>query len=213
MKTTLFVAFLTSVMLSNCSSDNSKSTLVPTTTLVPPASLVALSEAEISDLKFLREEEKLARDVYLFSFDKYQINIFKNISQSEQNHTDSVLFLLNRYGISDPALTERGVFVNPVLQGLYNDLTAQASISSIEALKVGATVEDLDINDIDHFTVNTSKADLLYVYNNLNCGSKNHIRTYTNQLVIYGVNYVPQFLSIEDYNVILSSPNVKCGKI
>ena len=213
MKTTLFVAFLTSVMLSNCSSDNSKSTLVPTTTLVPPASLVALSEAEISDLKFLREEEKLARDVYLFSFDKYQINIFKNISQSEQNHTDSVLFLLNRYGISDPALTERGVFVNPVLQGLYNDLTAQASISSIEALKVGATVEDLDINDIDHFTVNTSKADLLYVYNNLNCGSKNHIRTYTNQLVIYGVNYVPQFLSVADYNSILSSANVKCGKI
>jgi hypothetical protein len=213
MKTTLFVAFLTSVMLSNCSSDNSKSTLVPTTTLVPPASLVALSEAEISDLKFLREEEKLARDVYLFSFDKYQISIFKNISQSEQTHTDSVLFLLNRYGISDPALTERGVFVNPVLQGLYNDLTAQASISSIEALKVGATVEDLDINDIDHFTVNTSKADLLYVYNNLNCGSKNHIRTYTNQLVIYGVNYVPQFLSVADYNSILSSANVKCGKI
>jgi hypothetical protein len=213
MKITVFVAFLTSVMLSNCSSDNSNATLVPTTTLVPPASFVPISEAEISDLKFLREEEKLARDVYLFSFDKYQISIFKNISNSEQTHTDSVLFLLNRYGISDPALTERGVFVNPVLQGLYNDLTAQASISSVEALKVGATVEDLDINDIDHFTVNTSKADLLYVYNNLNCGSKNHIRSYTNQLVIYGVNYVPQFLSVADYNAILSSPNVKCGKI
>jgi hypothetical protein len=207
MKTTLFVAFLTSVMLSNCSSDNSKSTLVP------QASLVALSEAEISDLKFLREEEKLARDVYLFSFDKYQISIFKNISNSEQTHTDSVLFLLNRYGISDPALTERGVFVNPVLQGLYNDLTAQASISSIEALKVGATLEDLDINDIDHFTVNTSKADLLYVYNNLNCGSKNHIRMYSSQLFLDGVVYVPQFISSADYNVILSSANVKCGRI
>lgn len=213
MKTTLFVAILTSVMLSNCSSDNNKSTLVSTTTLVPPASLVTLTDAEISDLKFLREEEKLARDVYLFSYDKYKISIFNNISQSEQTHTDSVLFLLNRYGISDPALTERGVFVNPVLQGLYNDLTAHASISSIEALKVGATVEDLDINDIDHFTVNTSKADLLFVYNNLNCGSKNHIRTYTNQLDIYGVNYVPQFLSIDAYNAIISSPNVKCGRI
>ena len=207
MKKTVFVAFLTSVMLSNCSNDNGNATLVP------PASSVSLSEAEISDLKFLREEEKLARDVYLFSYDKYKISIFNNISQSEQTHTDSVLFLLNRYGISDPASTERGVFVNPVLQGLYNDLTAQASISSIEALKVGATVEDLDINDIDHFTVNTSKADLLFVYNNLNCGSKNHIRTYTNQLVIYGVNYVPQFLSIDAYNAIISSPNVKCGKI
>lgn len=201
MKKTVFVAFLTSIMLSNCSSDNINAPLVP------------LSEAEISDLKFLREEEKLARDVYLFSYDKYQISIFKNISQSEQTHTDSVLSLLNKYGISDPASTERGVFVNQDLQALYNSLTAQASISSVEALKVGATVEDLDINDIDHFTVNTSKIDLLNVYNNLNCGSKNHIRTYTNQLVIYGVNYVPQFLSIDAYNAIISSPNVKCGKI
>ena len=201
MKKLVFVAFLTSIMLSNCSSDNINAPLVP------------LSEAEISDLKFLREEEKLARDVYLFSYDKYQISIFKNISQSEQTHTDSVLSLLNKYGISDPASTERGVFVNQDLQALYNSLTAQASISSVEALKVGATVEDLDINDIDHFTVNTSKIDLLNVYNNLNCGSKNHIRTYTNQLVIYGVNYVPQFLSIDAYNAIISSPNVKCGKI
>jgi hypothetical protein len=201
MKKTVFVAFLTSIMLSNCSSDNINAPLVP------------LSEAEISDLKFLREEEKLARDVYLFSYDKYQISIFKNISQSEQTHTDSVLSLLNKYGISDPASTERGVFVNQDLQALYNSLTAQASISSVEALKVGATVEDLDINDIDHFTVNTSKIDLLNVYNNLNCGSKNHIRTYTSQLVIYGVNYVPQFLSVDAYNAIISSPNVKCGKI
>jgi hypothetical protein len=213
MKTTLFVAILTSVMLSNCSSDNNNNNN-NNATLVPPASLVTLTDAEISDLKFLREEEKLARDVYLFSYSKYPLyKIFNSISQSEQTHTDSVLFLLNRYGISDPASTEIGVFVNPVLQGLYNDLTAQASISSVEALKVGATVEDLDINDIDDFIVNTTKSDLLFVYNNLNCGSKNHIRTYTSQLAIYGVVYVPQFLSVEDYNVILSSPNVKCGKI
>jgi len=207
MKTTLFVAILTSVMLSNCSSDKSNATSIP------PASLLPLSEAEISDLKFLREEEKLARDVYLFSYDKYQISIFNNISNSEQTHTDSVLLLLNRYGISDPASAERGVFVNQDLQELYTSLTTKAAISSVEALKVGATVEDLDINDIDHFTVNTSKADLLYVYNNLNCGSKNHIRTYTTQLVNNGVNYAPQFLSIEEYNAIINSPNVKCGRI
>jgi len=201
MKKTVFVAILTSVMLSNCSNDNSNAPLIP------------LSQAEINDLKFLREEEKLARDVYLFSNNKYQINIFNSISQSEQTHMNSVLSLLNKYGISDPASTVNGVFVNQDLQKLYTSLTAQASISIVEALKVGATVEDLDINDINHFTGNTLKIDLLNVYNNLDCGSKNHIRTYTSQLVNYGVNYAPQFLSVADYNAILSSANVKCGKI
>ena len=79
MKKTVFVAFLTSIMLSNCSSDNGSPVLVP------------LSQEEISDLKFLREEEKLARDVYLFSYNKYQISIFNSISQSEQKHMNSIL--------------------------------------------------------------------------------------------------------------------------
>ena len=198
MKKLVFVAFLTSIMLSNCSDDNSSTVLVP------------LSQAEINDLKFLREEEKLARDVYLFSYNKYQLSIFNSISQSEQTHMTSVLSLLNKYGISDPASTEIGVFVNQDLQTLYNSLTAQSDISSVEALIVGATIEDLDINDIDHFIVNTTKSDLLSVYDNLTCGSKNHIRNFTSQLVINGVVYVPQFISVEYYNIILSQSNTSC---
>jgi hypothetical protein len=198
MKKLVFVAFLTSIMLSNCSDDNNDAALVP------------LSQAEINDLKFLREEEKLARDVYLFSYNKYQISIFNSISQSEQKHMTSVLSLLNKYGISDPASAEIGVFVNQDLQTLYNSLTAQSDISSVEALKVGATIEDLDINDIDNFIVNTTKSDLLSVYDNLTCGSKNHIRNYTSQLVINGEVYVPQFISVEYYNIILSQSNTSC---
>jgi hypothetical protein len=200
MKKLVFVAFLTSIMLSNCSDDNNDVALVP------------LSQAEINDLKFLREEEKLARDVYLFSYNKYQISIFNSISQSEQKHMTSVLSLLNKYGISDPASAEIGVFVNQDLQTLYNSLTAQSDISSVEALKVGATIEDLDINDIDNFIVNTTKSDLLSVYDNLTCGSKNHIRNYTSQLIINGEVYVPQFISVEYYNIILSQSNKGCNK-
>jgi hypothetical protein len=123
---------------------------------------------------------------------------------------NSILSLLNKYGISDPASTEIGVFVNQDLQTLYNNLTAQSDISSLEALKVGATIEDLDFNDIDHFIVNTTKSDLLSVYDNLTCGSKNHIRNYTSQLVINGVVYAPQFISVEYYNIILSQSNTSC---
>jgi len=200
MKKIVFVAFITAILLSNSSYVSYDKALNP------------LSQAEINDLKFLREEEKLAHDVYLYSYDKYQLKIFDNISQSEQRHMNSVLNLLNKYGISDSASTEIGVFNNPDLQKLYNTLTKQVDISSVEALKAGATIEDLDINDIDNFTANTTKPDLLNVYGNLNCGSKNHIRAFTRWLENEEVTYTPQYLSIEEYNVILSSSNGGCGR-
>ena len=199
MKKMVFVAFITAILLSNCSNDSNNDSLIP------------LSQAEINDLKFLREEEKLARDVYLYAFNKHQAVIFKNISQSEQTHMNSVLNLMNKYGIPDSASTEIGVFNNPDLQTLYNSLTKQADISLIEALKAGATIEDLDINDIDDFTANTTKPDLLNVYGNLNCGSKNHIRAFTRWLENNEVTYAPQYISVEEYTIILSSSNGGCG--
>lgn len=198
MKKILFATALILIMFSSCTNDNKIS------------SIILLTQTEKDDLKFLREEEKLARDVYLFSYSKYQISIFNSISQSEQKHMDSVLSLLNKYGIPDPASPQIGVFVNQDLQSLYNSLTTQSNISSIEALKVGATIEDLDINDINHFIANTTKSDLLSVYDNLTCGSKNHIRSFTSQLTLNGVTYVPQFISVEYYNTILSSPSGGC---
>ena len=199
MKKILFATFLTLIVLSSCSSDNGNQNLIP------------LTQSEIDDLNFLREEEKLARDVYLFSYNKYQSEIFNSISQSEQKHMDSVLKLMTKYGIPDSASTEIGVFNNSNLQSLYIALTTQSDISVIEALKVGATIEDLDINDIDDFIINTTKSDLLKVYDNLTCGSKNHIRSYTSQLTINGLTYIPQFISIEYYNIILSSSISSCG--
>jgi hypothetical protein len=195
----LFATALTLIMFSSCSNDNDNQ------------NLTSLTQAEIDDLKFLREEEKLARDVYLFSFNKYQVSIFDNISQSEQKHMNSVLNLMNKYGIQDSASSEIGVFNNPDLQSLYTSLTTQSTISLVEALKVGATIEDLDINDIDVFIGNTTKSDLLNVYDNLTCGSKNHIRSYTSQLTSNNVTYEPQFISIQYYTTILNESNGGCG--
>lgn len=171
----------------------------------------ALSEEEIRNLEFLREEEKLARDVYSFSFEKYGEIIFNNISQSEQQHMDQVLKLLNTYQISDPASTEIGVFNNAELQNLYDNLTAKSALSLADALIVGATIEDLDIKDIADYELITNKLDFLSVLGGLKCGSRNHLRNYTNQLEIINVNYVPQYISLEEYNEIINSSNKKCG--
>jgi hypothetical protein len=195
MKKLLFVMFGLSILFSNCSNDED---------------LAPLSEVEKKDLLFLREEEKLARDIYVYAFNKYQNNVFNSISQSEQKHMDNVLNLLNQYAIPDPASTQMGIFNNADLQSLYNQLKSQVDISASESLKVGATIEELDINDIDDFIANTSNSKLLNVYDKLNCGSKNHIRSFTDQLKTVGITFVPQFISVEEYNTILNSPSGSC---
>ena len=176
------------------------------------SSLVTLTQQEKDDLIFLREEEKLARDVYLFSYDKYGKNIFNNIASSEQSHMDKILAILIKYNLPDLSATQRGVFNNSTLQTLYNDLTTQADISQLEALKVGATIEDLDISDIDEFIARSNQADVVAMYEILNCGSRNHIRSYTSQLNSGGVSYTPQFISLSDYQAILASPKENCGQ-
>jgi hypothetical protein len=173
--------------------------------------LATLTLQEQQDLLFLREEEKLARDVYLYSSDLYGDVIFNQIASSEQQHMDQVLILLNDYGLEDPSSLERGVFQDQALQDLYNDFTTASEVSLSKALTVGATIEDLDINDLTFFESQTLKADLLSVYDQLKCGSKNHLRSYTDRLNMLGVDYDPQYLSIDEYNSILSSDRERCG--
>jgi len=174
--------------------------------------LLTLTQVEKDDLTFLREEEKLARDVYLYSYDKYGEDIFNSISQSEQKHMDKVLSLLKKYKINDPALIERGVFNNQILQKLYIDLTNQADISLAEALKVGAKIEDLDIKDIDLNMGRTVNEDLQDLYIKLGCGSNNHMRGFLGKLNELEIEYSPQYISAEKYTVIINSGNEKCGK-
>ena len=86
----------------------------------------------------MREEEKLADDVYIMLYEKWGKRIFQNISRSEQTHTDAIKALLTRYELPDPASSSTGVFTNPDLQTLYNDLIARGSESLAEAFEVGA---------------------------------------------------------------------------
>ena len=165
-----------------------------------------LSDDEIAGLQFVREEEKLARDVYLYFYQMWGNQVFQNIAQSEQSHMDAILTLLDGYGISDPAAyTQAGEFVDADLQALYDQLIAQGSQSLHDALLVGAAIEEIDIRDIAESTAQTTHSDLVLVYENLTAGSENHLKAFTNTLSnLYGETYVPQFLSSEEYQEIVN---------
>jgi hypothetical protein len=182
-----------------------KSTMLPksTPTTLPSE---AVSDQEKEDLLFMREEEKLARDVYQTLYETWKLPIFSNIAQSEQTHTEAIRKLLETYTISDPVSDDTvGIFQNTKLQSLYTTLVAQGLASEIEALKVGIMIEELDIKDISEAVTRTDNADIALVYENLTRGSRNHLRSFYRQLSNRGVSYEPQYISTEEFQTIITS--------
>lgn len=171
----------------------------------------ALTLQEKEDLQFLKEEEKLARDVYLYAYDLCAHEVFKNISKSEQMHMDKVTEIMNIYQVEDLSLPERGKFTNAELQKLYDDLIEMCDRSLEDALKAGATIEDVDINDIEDFVEDTDLQDVMNMYLSLSCGSRNHMRAFTNNLTTLGIEYKPQFITEEEYIEIINNSNEKCN--
>jgi len=174
-----------------------------TSVLEVPAS--ELSPEESASLLFMREEEKLACDVYNALFAIWGQPTFQNIAASEQAHMDQVKLLLDRYSLADPAL-EPGVFSDPELQALYNNLVAQGSVSLADALKVGAAIEEIDILDLEERLAQTDNADIQQVFNNLMAGSYNHLNAFVGALAAQtGEVYEPLYLSSEAYDAIVTS--------
>ena len=168
----------------------------------------ALTEEEIAGMLWMREEEKLAHDVYLTLYDLWGLPIFKNISRSEQVHMDAMLTLLERYELDDPAMdAEIGEFANEDLQALYDQLVEMGSASLEDALRVGAAIEEIDILDLEDWLEQTDNEDIQLVYESLMMGSRNHLRAFTSTLETQtGATYEPQYLSQEAYDEIVESP-------
>ena len=185
---------------------------VSTPVSTQPPVATTLSAEEIAGLKFMREEEKLAHDVYVALFDVWGANVFSQIALSETTHTETILALLTKYGIADPAAGKApGVFEDAALQTLYNTLITMGQPSLIEALKVGALIEETDIHDINVRKAITDEADILQVYTSLLCGSRNHLRAFNGQLLNQGVTYVPQVITQAEWDAIASAASESCG--
>jgi hypothetical protein len=158
---------------------------------------VDLTDDEIYRLTYVREEEKLARDVYLYLLDMWGSRIFRNISMSEQRHMDAIKTLLDRYGIPDPVGLNtdppgqdlEGVFFNPELQALYTKLIQDGSASLVEALKVGVLIEVTDIADLKEGIATAMRRDITKVYTNLLQGSLNHFDAFCSDLARLGFPY------------------------
>jgi len=171
------------------------------------------SQEEIDGLVFMVEEEKLARDVYQGLHEEWGEQIFENIAGSEQAHMDALGRLLERYDIESPVADEVGVFANPELQALYDELMETGSQSLADALLVGAAIEEIDILDLEEYLAETELRDIQRVYENLLRGSQNHLRAFVKELEAEtGEVYAPQYMGQEAYDEILDAPAGNGGR-
>ncbi|MGB4408478.1 MAG: DUF2202 domain-containing protein [Sphaerochaeta sp.] len=166
---------------------------------------VSGTSSESEGILYMREEEKLARDVYLALYEKWGIRTFSNIAQAEQTHMDRVGALIEAQGLVDPVTgSQPGEFKNPELAELYASLVELGSKSIQDALIVGAIIEDLDIYDLENYLSETDDPASIAVYTNLLRGSENHMRSFTRQLRWYGIAYEARYITSERLEEILS---------
>ena len=171
---------------------------------------LTISQKDADALLFILEEEKLARDTYEFLDKTWGLNQFANIKKSEQTHIDAIENLLKQNEISYTILPE-GVFSNDELQAHYNTFKVDGVKSVIDALKIGATIEDLDIKDLEDFVLETENAQIINVYQSLQCGSRNHLRSFMKGLDKNRGTYTPQFITQDEFNSIVNSSNEQCN--
>ena len=170
------------------------------------SSRVALSVTESDSLLFMREEEKMARDVYLTLYGLWNDEIFNNIASSEQEHMDAIKLLLDKYDLLDPVIDGVGLFTDPELQALYDNLVERGEKSRMEALYVGALIEEVDMRDIQEAIEETQHLDIINVYENLLKGSRNHLRSFVGKIEDEGAVYEAQVLTQEEVDEIVDSP-------
>lgn len=168
---------------------------------------ISLSDADLVALLKMKEEEKLARDVYATFNAKWGKQPFKHISKAEDTHLKAVVSLLKLYNLPDTIIAEAGKFSDVKIQAFYDEMVLKGDSSLINALSISALIEEMDIADIKSILSSTTNTNLLIVLENLLSGSRNHLRAFDKQLNYLGIKYTPVYLTVEEYNKIVTTDN------
>lgn len=152
------------------------------------------------------EEKKLSHDLYVAFESKWDAQIFENIARTEQDHFNYLLKLTQELGIEVPATilsNEKGIYYNPNLQEEYNTMLASGSKSLIDALTIGAKMEEMDIVDLHKVMDVTNETKVFLAYDRLYNTTRNHLRAFVRNLNAQGIDYSPVMLARDEYDKII----------
>lgn len=208
----IFLVLIISVMLSvstgctNGMAGIDDSSLIEKNAVIDGTCLVSgtITAEDAKLILFMMDEEKMARDVYIFFSGKYTLPVFRNISKSESIHMKAVGNLVSGFNLTFTGTDTPGEFENSEIAGLYKELTGKGSLSLDEALKAGALIEETDILDLEKAIMQTQNASVKTVFTHLLRASENHLRAFTGILKARKMTYEPLLLSSEYYQAVMS---------
>ena len=144
-----------------------------------PAPTGTLSDEEAGTLSMMREEERLAHDLYVALGEAWPDRRFDTISAAETRHGEATASLLANHDLPDPSVgSNPGVYAYPELQELYDGWLERGLTSKAEALAVAAELERRDVTELEAATEATDHPDLRAVYDHLRAGSEKHLRAF-----------------------------------
>lgn len=170
----------------------------------PPFDSTAdLTADEIEFVYAVREDEKVARDLYTAFFEKYSLKTFSNISRSEANHMRAVEILLEYYEIDFPAAGEYGVFEDSARQAIYDSLLAKGN-TALEGFRVMAQLEEENIVSYRNVLSDITNPNIKIVIENLGKASENHFKAAIRQITALGGTYAPKLMNQEEYKAMIA---------
>lgn len=170
----------------------------------PPFDSTAdLTADEIEFVYAVREDEKVARDLYAAFFEKYSLKTFSNISKSEANHMRAVEILLEYYEIDFPVAGEYGIFEDSARQDIYDSLLINGS-TALEGFKVMAQLEEENIVSYRNVLADILNPNIKIVIENLGKASENHFKAAIRQITALGGTYAPKLMTQEEYNAMIA---------
>ena len=184
--------------------DNLSDSEVVLAAILADATQGEISDAEETALLKFWQDHKISRDLYQAYYKMWGSQIFVNTVSDEQHNMDAVNILLGKYELTVPE-DVAGVFGDQEDQDLYDLMLNAGSASTEESLRLGATMEDMIICELQNIVSQTDNMDIKTIYQNAIKSARNHLRLFVAQLSQTGIDYEPQYLSAEDFAAIISS--------
>ncbi|NTV17903.1 MAG: DUF2202 domain-containing protein [Bacteroidales bacterium] len=172
---------------------------------VTPAfdSTADLTADEIEFIYAVREDEKVARDLYFSFFGTFGLKPFENIGKAEDNHIKATEKLFDYYEIDYPALSENGKFENAIRQKLFDSLLLKGT-PELEAFKVMAMLEESNIVEYGEVLKTIANPNIKIVIENLARASANHFKAAIRQITALGGTYTPALMTQEQYKAVIA---------
>ena len=153
-------------------------------------------------------DEGLAASIYRELGEHFPLHPFQNIPRAEDTHATALRALLKSAGVdvSSPAPSAK---TTP----MRAELIARGTTSEIDALQVGALIEERDITDLRKLATAISEPAAVSLIQQLESGSRHHLNAFVRNLRRRGVDYTPQVLTQTDFDAIidLGSPGQSHG--